>query len=318
MTDKQALRARQRRHSEAADWVFRNREAGQTAEDAERFRNWLGRDAENCRAYEAAERLLGEARTAIQGDPALRDFEVKPAGLARPVAGIVATVVVATTLFFMADGPLHLEADMVAGSGEMPIVTLSDGSIMQLNASSAVAYDFDATRRTIRLLRGQAFFEVAKDRSRPFVVEAGDARVTALGTAFDVRIGAQDTDVTVTESTVLLEPGTGGQDGVRVTQGQQGTLDRSTGKAQVRDVDGIVALAWRRGQLAVDNAPLSLVVEEMNRHFAGRIMLVGNDVAHRRVSGTIAVADTGAALSFIEQALRLRVTRVGPLIVIRG
>lgn len=318
MTDKQALRARQRRHSEAADWVFRNRETGRTAEDEERFRHWLGRDAENCRAYEAAERLLGEARTAIQTDPALRSFEVKPASIAKPVAGTVLTLALATSLFFAADGPIYLEADIAAGSGEMPIVTLSDGSVMQLNASSAVAYDFDATRRTIRLLRGQAFFEVAKDRGRPFVVEAGDARVTALGTAFDVRIGRQDTDVTVTESTVLLEPADSEKEGVRVTEGQQGTLSRSSGQTNVREIDGLVALAWRRGQLAVDNAPLSLVVEEMNRHFAGRIVLMGDEVSRRRVSGTIAVSDTVAALSFIEQALRVKVSRVGPLIVIRG
>ena len=76
-------------------------------------------------------------------------------------------------------------------------------------------------------------------------------------------------------------------------------------------------MAWRRGQIAIDNMPLSLVVEEMNRHFAGRIVVASSALAARRVSGTITVTDTEAALGFLRQALGLRFTRLGPLIVIR-
>lgn len=318
MTDKRAMRAQHKRHKEAADWVFRNREPGQSAADKAAFQQWIAYDRENCRAYEAAERLLGDAHKAIKSDPNLRDFDVKPSNVAKPLAGTILSLALLGSLFFLMNGPLYLQADLMSGAGEMPVVTLSDGSTVQLNASSAVAYDYDNRRRTIRLLRGQAFFEVAKDSNRPFVVEVGDAQVTALGTAFDIRMGSDETDVTVTESTVLLAAGKVGHEGVRVTQGQQAVLNNTSGEADIRAVDGLMALAWRRGQLAVDNAPLSFVVEEMNRHFSGQIMLVGDGVATRRVSGVISVADTDAALSFIEQALQVKVTRVGPLIVIRG
>lgn len=317
MTDKRRMRAMHKRHKEAADWVFRNKEAGHAASEDASFREWL-RDPKNCRAYEAAERLLGEARTAINSYKDLKDFELEPRSLKKPIVGTILLLVVAGALFVSMDGPLYIQADVVSGVSEMPVVTLSDGSTLQLNASSAIAYDYTATQRTIRLLRGQAFFQVAKDQHRPFVVEADKARVTALGTAFDVRLAYEKTDVTVTESTVLLQADDGDHDGVQVTEGQQAVLDHKSGKADVRSVDGQTALVWRHGQLAVDNAPLSFIVEEMNRHFAGKIMLVGKDLSNRPVSGTVAVADTQAALSFIEQVLRLKVTRIGPLIIVRG
>lgn len=75
----------------------------------------------------------------------------------------------------------------MAGVGEMPVVTLEDGSVVQLNAASAIAVEFTEKRRVIRLLRGEAFFQVAHGADRPFTVMAGTTSVTALGTAFDVR-----------------------------------------------------------------------------------------------------------------------------------
>lgn len=316
MTDARAVRAQQRRHREAADWVFRNKEAIRTEQDDKAFNSWLNQDPENKRAYDIAEQLLGDAHTAIKSDPKLRAFKTKVSTLTKPVTGTLLSLALAGAIFILLDGPLYLEADLMSGTYNMPVVTLDDGSTLQLNASSAVAYNYDSQRRTIRLLKGQAFFQVAKDSERPFVVEAGNAQITALGTAFDVRLGTEDTDVTVTESTVLFQTSERPEWSTRVTEGQQIMLNRNTGEAEVHHVDDMTALAWRRGQLAVDNAPLSRVIEEINRHFSGRIMLMGNDISNRRVSGTIKVTDTDDALSFLAQALKVKITRMGPLIVI--
>lgn len=89
-------------------------------------------------------------------------------------------------------------------------------------------------------------------------------------------------------------------------------------RSNLRNPDSVFALAWRRGQLVVDNAPLSYVVEEMSRHFSGRIMIADNELARRRVSGTMTVSDTSAALAFLEQALGVHANRIGPVIVIRN
>lgn len=318
MPHKRLTRAQRRRHLEAADWILRNRESGRSAAEKAAFQEWLARDPENARAYDAAERLMGEARMAIESDPALRNLRIKPRSTAKPVVGSLLALFVAGSLFILFDGPMRLRADLIAGTGEMPFVTLDDGSTVQLNASSAIAHNYDAGRRTVRLLRGQAFFEVARDPSRPFTVEAGEVRVTALGTAFDVRLGNSETDVTVTQNAVLVEFADGGHDPLRVEEGERAAYDHATHTHMVGAADAMLALAWRRGQLVLDNAPLSYVVEEMSRHFSGRIVVATDELARRRVSGTMAVSDTDAALAFLERALGVRANRVGPVIVIRN
>jgi transmembrane sensor len=316
MRSTRANQIQRKRNQEATDWLLRNGDPGQSAEEKAHFEDWL-KDPENCRTYRVAEGLIGDARAAIQSDPALRNIRTEPRSRAKPVLSCLLVLACATTAFLALDGPMRLRADTLSGVDDMPVMTLDDGSVIQMNASSAVAVDFDEKHRTVRLLRGQAFFKVAPDADRPFTVEAGHTRVTALGTAFDVRYGASDTGVTVTEHTVLVEPGGAGSSSMRVSEGEQATYDRASGKMNVRSVDGLTALAWQRGQLAVENAPLSYVIEEIGRHFSGRIVLAGAGLANRRVSGTITISDTAAALSFLHQALGVKVMRIGPLVVIR-
>ncbi|MDC7789429.1 FecR family protein [Rhodoplanes sp. TEM] len=327
MTAKQSARARRRRHDEAAGWVLKNRDEAQTAEDRRRFETWLARDPQNRVAYETAERLMGEARQAILGDSTLRDFSVAPR---RPVGRTVSALLLAAAVgggaFVLLDGPMRLRADVLSGSGEMPETTLADGSTVQLNASSAVAFRFTGDTRTVVLLRGQAFFRVVADPARPFVVEAQGGRTTALGTAFDVRLGEETTDVTVVEHAVSITPGEGAPAGtapagaaaVRLGEGQQAVYGPDGAVRDVRAADPEAVLAWRRGQLVVDNAVLSEVVAEIGRHFPGRIVIAGAGLASRRVSGTFTVTDTDAALALLRDSLGLIVTRIGLLVVLRG
>lgn len=316
MPVKESSDSRKRRNREAADWLVRNSSPNQSPADRARFEAWLQRDPENCRTYKAAEFLMGDAGRAIQSDPALANIDIRPRNMAKPITATLLLAALATGAFFALDGPMRLQADMIAGTDETPVRTLEDGSMVQLNASAAIAIDFTGDRRVIRLLRGQAFFQVAHAPERPFVVLAGQTKVTALGTAFDVRYGHEDTEVTVTENAVRVEHDDEDIPPLRVNEGEQATYDDTRKTTTVAPVDGLVALAWRRGQIAVDNTPLSNVVEEMNRHFRGRIVIAGSALADRRVSGTIKVADTKDALNFIKKVLGLEATRLGPLVVI--
>lgn len=200
----------------------------------------------------------------------------------KPLTAAVLVTALATGVFFALDGPMPLMADAIAGTREMPVIRLDDGSEVQLNASSAIAVDFIDKGRTVRLLRGEAFFKVAHAPERPFMVVAGTANVVALGTAFGVGYGNDDTGVTVTENAVQIVL-TGSQAGPdRVKQGEQAIYDHAKRSTVVARVDGLVALAWRRRKIAVDNAPLSYVVEEMNRPFQGRINGVASGIGRER------------------------------------
>lgn len=125
------------------------------------------------------------------------------------------------------------------------------------------------------------------------------------------------TDITVTHSAVLAAFVDARQAPLRISQGEQAEFDHTTGQSALRPSDVLTAPAWRRGQLVVDNAPLAFVVEELNRNFAGRIVIVGRELSQRGVSGTLSVSDTQASLDYLEQALRLKVNKPGPLVVVR-
>ncbi|GGF74753.1 iron dicitrate transporter FecR [Azorhizobium oxalatiphilum] len=317
MPARQATRAQKRRHEEAADWLLRNREAEGSPAAQAAFQLWLAQDPDNARVYAAAERLMGDASRAISSDSALRDFTVPSRSVAKPLLGVALLAGLAGVLFVAMDGPMRLQADAMSGPGEMPVLTLADGSHVQLNTSSAIAYDMAGERRIVRLLRGQAYFEVARDPGRPFTVEADDARVTALGTAFDVRLGQTETEVTVTEHAVMVDFPDGAHAGTRVTQGERAVFEDGVRAVAVSPSDPTTALAWRRGQLVMNGMPLSNVLEEVNRHFPGRIIIAGADLGRRRVSGTMNIRDTDAALAFIEYALKVSTVRIGPLIILR-
>lgn len=310
-------RSQRKRHETAADWVLRQ-DGKLSAAEAIELETWLQSSTENRLAWQAARRLMGDAQQAISSDPALHDIGIAPRRGAGPVVATVAAMVLAGALFTWLDLPMYLRADHISGAGELPVMTLEDGSRLQMNASSAVAFDFDDSGRVVRLLRGEAYFEVARDPGRPFVVEAENVRVTALGTAFNVRLDADRTEVTVTQHSVRLQAA--GRPDVEsiISEGERADFDVATGVVATVPSDGLAALAWRRGQLVVDNASLGFVIGEINRHFSGRIFVVGDELAQRRVSGTLDIADTEAALAFLQQALQLRLSRAGPLVLVRG
>lgn len=319
MTAKQSARARRKRHEEAAAWALKNRGGARSAADLDQFQAWLDRDPENRGAYEAAERLLGDARTAILSDPDLRDLSVEPrAPIVKKLIVAGLAVALASGAIVHSDGLLWLRADIVSDASEMPLITLSDGSMMQLNASSAVSYRFSGDTRTVVVLKGQAFFQVARDPNRLFVVEAGGGRTTALGTAFDVRLGAETTDVTVTEHAVSIASDNPAEPKIRLGEGRQAVYGRDGKVKDIRTTDVNNALAWRRGQLVVDNVPLADVVAEIDRHFGGRIFIASQRLAARRVSGTFLVINPDAAISFLQETLGITVMRMGPVVILHG
>ncbi|QFT81013.1 Pesticin receptor precursor [Roseovarius sp. THAF27] len=272
--------------------------------------------SDNRRSYESARQLFGAAGQAIESDPDLRAFEAKPARPAGPkIAVIAVALAIGIGSFFWADGPMRLRADLIAGIDEMPRVTLGDGSVVQLNAGSAIAVDLDPGQRSVHLMRGQAYFEVAPDRDRPFSVTAGTTTVVALGTAFDVRLGQADIAVTVTEHSVLLDLGEDRT--TQLNEGQQGRYQIAGAQLTVEDSDHHRALAWRDGKLLLDDTPIDEIITEIDKRMSGRIFVTGASLDKRRLSGTIDITDPVAALSFIEQALDARTLQIGPMIIMR-
>jgi transmembrane sensor len=213
-------------------------------------------------------------------------------------------------------------------TGERLSATLRDGSQVTLDTQSELEVAFTKAERTVRLKSGQAFFEVAKDKTRPFVVEVNNRRLIAVGTAFDVRVDDDQIQVTMIEGVVRVEhaqpragsagggspsttreaasegPGGSGVTGAArppraetfLSAGEQLIVDRHS-EDHVRAANAERVTSWRRGQLMFDSVRLGDAVAEVNRYSETKIELADPSLADVRISGSFA---TGRSEVFVE------------------
>jgi transmembrane sensor len=190
---------------------------------------------------------------------------------------------------------------------------LADGSVIELNARTSLLVEFRAKERHVRMADGEAFFTVAKDKSRPFIVEtpAGSVRVT--GTVFDVHADTPaDLAVTVVQGSVQVSPGqAAGPARAPVSLGANDQLvvdAAGPNKRHLSDGDVEDALAWREGYVVFDGTPLAKALAKFARYH-GRAIHAAPEVAGLHVGGRYSLDDLDAFLAAIEAALPVRVSR---------
>lgn len=310
-------------YAAAADWHTRLDEDGSARTHAE-FDAWLAADPRNQSAFEAVEqtwsslasarvdaRVLKMRREALAATHRLRFFRVAAAAA---VVGVAVAIGYAVAPPFR-DGPasrpgMIMRAATEGGAfrtavGERSNITLSDGSSVVLNTNSRVEVRYTPEQRSVRLLAGQAWFQVAKNPERPFVVEAGDQRVTALGTAFDVRMDSRDSvQVTLAEGKVSVEPILSPLARLispppvpKLLVAGEALIVSDDASVETRKADLTKLESWRQGQVVFDNDTLETAIAEINRYSATRIELADPALGQLRVSG---VFKAGHSDSFVE------------------
>lgn len=211
-------------------------------------------------------------------------------------------------------GRLGPRADIATGTGDVRTVTLADRSQVTLNARTALALDFTAERREVRLLEGQAFFDVAADSARPFEVVAGNSRLQALGTAFDVDANRGDGSVAVSvvEHAVRL---TGASEqtlkaGERLRVGADGSL----GPVTLQPAD--ITLAWRSGLYIAQDRTLSDIIAALRPYHSGWIIARGTGLDTLRVNAVLDLRTPEASLAALAQGLPVRVIPLSAFLTI--
>ncbi|WP_456024915.1 FecR family protein [Pseudomonas protegens] len=208
-----------------------------------------------------------------------------------------------------------LGADYVSAPGEIRTVTLADQSQVTLDADSAIAVDFTHGERHVQLRRGAGFFTVTHT-GEPFVVaaEKGEARV--LGTQFEVRLQPHGAQVTVLSGRVGVTADRGGEQQI-LTAGQQVAYGEGTAQ-KLHSVDSEAQLAWRQGWLTYYKSTLGDVVEDLRRYYPGRIVLLNDELAARKVSGSFPSKDPHAVLNSLQGVMGFEQHQVlGHLIILR-
>jgi transmembrane sensor len=207
----------------------------------------------------------------------------------------------------------HPFADYRTGTGERRTVKLADNSTVDMAGATALSVDFSSQLRLVTLLRGEAYFSVASEASRPFVVEAAAGRTMAAGTAFNVDyVSDDDVRVTVAQNAVNIRVGTAD---AKLDAGSQLTYSRERiGVPQT--IDPASELGWRDGRLVFLSQPFGRVIASLNRWRQGRLMVMGSALAARPVTLIIDLQKSENILATLEDALPIRVVDVTPYLTL--
>lgn len=319
--------------AEAAAWFARLRAETASASDKRAFRTWLRQSRRHVAAFRC-QRDIWREMEGIAADPEIMAMRSQAlASRAQPAptrwgrysalaASLVAVFSIVAASIFMdrappaaeqAAQPVQLaQAEPSApiqntaaptvyrtGTGQRSTIDLPDGSSVELNTDTVVQVNYSAARRELVLLKGEAFFDVETDPSRPFVVAAGGKNVTAIGTAFTVRLDNAEVRVTMVEGVVTVTEELSDaalaegqvQLGERLVAGEQ-LLALGPRSLIKRGIDTEVATSWRSGRLIFDNEPLSQVLPEFNRYTKKRIEIGDEGLADMRVSGSFRAGST--------------------------
>ena len=318
----------------AIDWLVRLQGDAVTESDWRDFDAWLTASPAHAEAYDAAlafdQRLDLDARLADRqseassfvAPTAAKVITLRPTRRAWlwPAAATLAAAVVAGAVLLPNALTGGHEATYVTGVGEHKTIALEDGTRIELNAASRLTVRFERNARHVQLGDAEAFFDVAKDPRRPFLIEAGDTQVRVVGTAFDVRRRDGRVAVAVQRGLVEVRPDLqSGATPFRLHPGQGlSHQEGQTDDARVAAIAVDEVTGWRQGRLIYRDRPLSEIVGDLNRLFPRPVKLGDDTAADMRLSGVLIVDEQDAMVDRLSHLLPVRTTTTDDAIVIRA
>jgi transmembrane sensor len=323
----------------AEEWAARLGAFDVTSDDRVAFDAWVRANPSNARDYErvsaleaiplafagAPERiahLLAEVEPRGAVAPRRRSWHV-PASIAASVAMLGIAALLVPRLF---DNDL---SHVATRHGEQRSLTLADGSVIQLNTDTQLAYHVDSNERHVKLTSGEAFFDVAKDASRPFVVSTAVAEIHVVGTQFSVRTRGDMVDVVVKEGKVNVVPAkpalsparilsSGKEVRVELAPGNHLRLAANNAAPRVATIDANRATAWRSGILDIDGMTLEDVVVEVNRYVSAPFVIEDDSIRKLEISGRFRVTDTESIRFMLRERLGVESVPRGEAIALRA
>lgn len=320
---------------EAHRWLVLLQDESATPEDRARFETWRGGHPTHGMAWQRATALWSELDNVV---PALRQAtplsaiggniapapastvfrsavsnRPRPAAIGRRRLFQVAAGIAAVALggSYLATHP-GLFADYRTALAERRLITLADGSNVELGSNTSLSVTYEPAVRRLTLHDGEAFFAAASDPARPFIVRAGGGEIRALGTAFNVKYQRDRVVVTVIEHAVEI---TFGNSSVRLGPGEQ--LSFGNVRLSAPEPADLAAVeAWRRYRMFFNETPLGEAVAEIERYRPGRILVTDAAVAAIPVTGIFRTDQADAALQTIGDTLPVDIVRMTELLIL--
>ncbi|WP_037072398.1 FecR family protein [Rhizobium sp. PDO1-076] len=316
----------------ALNWLFTLQASPDDANLRARLDDWLRLDPAHSRAFELAagawefpemDKVANEIAARSEHVIAFREAVApRHPGARRGLWPRIAMAAAATVLLAIGIQQypaviLRWRADYATPTGQHEEVSLPDGSRMILNTASAVSVNFQGARRSVTLLKGEAYFDVVHDAARPFTVAGSFSEVEVKGTAFSVR-----TDNA--EDTVVLERGhidvsllQDRKDVASLEQGESITAS-SNNLSVVRKSDTSTYLAWLQGRLVFTDQPFGQVLDEVERYYGHSILVANTRLSSIRVNGSYRLDNPERVIHSLATAAGATVTRLpGGIIILR-
>jgi transmembrane sensor len=309
---------------QARTWYVRLGSEAATGKDWESFTVWLEANSLHVDAYDQVELTLADI-SPVTETPNISDNVVsldakrrnlKPSIFVR-YAAIAAVFIAALSLFattntFQSAPQIQQYATNIGGFKD---ITLSDGTQISLNTNTKIRVQMDKKTRTITLDSGEAYFEIAKDNSRPFIINAMGSTITDIGTAFSVYASDKALQVSVAEGIVDIQSY---DQIVRLTKGRKAVQKRGSKTLVVMSVDTDTISTWRDSVLVFEDVPLSAIVPELNRYFKTPIVLADETVSDMTFSGVLNISDQGKMLASVEALMPITSTTQNGRILLSG
>lgn len=199
-------------------------------------------------------------------------------------------------------------------------MALSDGSVVTLNAASIIQVDFSEKERHVVMLEGEAFFDVASDALRPFIIDTGDKQIRVLGTKFNVQKSNGDLHVAVVEGTVAVSSKQElydlSDDAAEATDfvleaGSVGSFSATADVVVPSSHEQVTeAQNWRKGVFRFNDESLELVVDEFNRYRSTKLRIVDSKAADLRISGVFYFGEDTGLLGALRATLPVEIIEV--------
>jgi transmembrane sensor len=312
----------------AADWVARLDAGGLSPAQERELQDWLASDTRCLGAFARAQAIFVSPHIPL---PTQVRTPVARAPLARRSFLVAAAAGLAGCAVLLGTRKAAEKRLYVSELGEIRQIPLEDGSRITLNTNSAVQVEYRKDSRVVALQRGEAYFEVAKDPERPFVVVGSSVQARAVGTSYSVRLGDEtgQMQIRVASGRVAVEAplpapleairnllGSQSSNGAYLNANQEADvrigkegLDKGRIQVSIRDLQPGVferSLMWREGLLSFEGVTLAQAITEFSRYSRQKIRIRGG-LAHERVSGLFAAADPVAFARAVALSLRARI-----------
>lgn len=292
---------------EALAWLVRLHSGEETEADWNAYHDWKAAEPAHADAAQRAERMWSRLGPALSAPRTSRNV----AGMLL-LAACLAGGGAASGAFGPLSGWL---ADEATGIGERRVVTLADGSTVMLDSATSIDIEYAGDARRITLRDGQIFVSVQPDPARPFVVQAREGTVRALGTAFNVRAEERGARVAVTEHAVRVTYGGNSSVDIREGEGVEYAAGGGLGKPDAIDVRNVTA--WQQGEIVFDARPLGDVAHDLARYRRGTVVFTDASLKDLPVTGVFSTTDTDAFFTALEMTLPVSVTRLPLVTLIR-